>query len=143
MKMYAAIVHHEEGSAYGVHFPDLPGCFSAADNLDDVLREAGIALSLFARDEKKLPEPRSLSQITNDPVVARDLRAGASLILVPLVASKRKARINVMIDPEILASADRSANEMGVSRSEFFAQAAAEHIGAVVKAPKARGRLPR
>ena len=70
--------------------------------------------------------------------MARDLRQGASLMMVPLVASKRKTRVNVMVDPEILASADRSAKEMGVSRSEFFAQAAAVRIGAVVKAPKQR-----
>ena len=137
MKMYLAVIHHEKGSAYGVHFPDLPGCFSAADELDNVLREAGIALSFYARDQE-MPNPRSLAEIANDPEVARDLRQGASLMMVPLIASKRKTRVNVMVDPEILASADRSAKEMGVSRSEFFAQAAAERIGAVVKAPKQR-----
>ena len=142
MKMYVAVVHHDEGSAYGMHFPNLPGCFSAADELDDVMREAGVALSLYARDET-LPEPRSLSRIASDPDVAGDLRNGASLIMVPLVSSQRKARVNVMIDPEILASADRSAREMGVSRSDFFAQAAADRIGAVVKAPKAKTKHAR
>jgi hypothetical protein len=33
MKYFYAVVHKDEGSAFGVHFPDLPGCFSAADDL--------------------------------------------------------------------------------------------------------------
>ena len=31
MNVYFALIHKDSGSAYGVTFPDLPGCFSAAD----------------------------------------------------------------------------------------------------------------
>ena len=40
MKTYIALVHKDADSAWGVSFPDLPGCFSAADTLDDVLPKA-------------------------------------------------------------------------------------------------------
>lgn len=36
MKPYIGIVHQDAGSAYGISFPDAPGCFSAADTLDDL-----------------------------------------------------------------------------------------------------------
>ena len=34
---YAVVVHHDEGSAYGITVPDLPGCFSAGDSFDEAL----------------------------------------------------------------------------------------------------------
>jgi predicted RNase H-like HicB family nuclease len=30
---YPAYVHKDEGSAYGLTFPDFPSCFAAADDL--------------------------------------------------------------------------------------------------------------
>lgn len=38
---YIAIIHKEQGTAYGVTLPDFPGCFSAADTLDEVPRNIG------------------------------------------------------------------------------------------------------
>ena len=34
--LYPVYVHKDEGSAYGLTFPDFPGCFSAADDLADL-----------------------------------------------------------------------------------------------------------
>ena len=50
-----AVVSAEEGAAFGVYFPDLPGCFSAADIWDDVRANAQEALALYARDKKRCP----------------------------------------------------------------------------------------
>jgi predicted RNase H-like HicB family nuclease len=47
VKYYRAIVHKEADSAFGVHFPDLPGCFSAADMAEDVHVNATEALALW------------------------------------------------------------------------------------------------
>jgi predicted RNase H-like HicB family nuclease len=47
VQYYRAIMHKEDDSAYGVHFPDLPGCFSAADRLEDVFANATEALALW------------------------------------------------------------------------------------------------
>ena len=33
---YIALIHKEPGSAYGVSFPDLPGCVSAGDSFEAV-----------------------------------------------------------------------------------------------------------
>ena len=45
MKTYIAIVHKDEDSAYRVTFPDLPGCFSAADRIEDVTPNPAEALA--------------------------------------------------------------------------------------------------
>ena len=70
MKPHIGIVHKDEGSAYGITFPDAPGCFSATDELDDIFAMAREALELWAEGEledgRLLSEPRSLSAIMRD-----------------------------------------------------------------------------
>ena len=57
---YIAIIHKEQGTAYGVTLPDFPGCFSAADTLDEVPRNIQEAVELWAEgfdflDQKVVP----------------------------------------------------------------------------------------
>jgi predicted RNase H-like HicB family nuclease len=65
--------------AVGVWFPDLPGCTSAGDDIDEALRNAPEALELYAdgmkEDGKTLPRPRTLTELKSDPEVAADLKA--------------------------------------------------------------------
>ena len=37
---YPVVIHKDHNSDYGVTVPDLPGCFSAAETMDEALREA-------------------------------------------------------------------------------------------------------
>jgi predicted RNase H-like HicB family nuclease len=79
MPHYVAIVEDAgPEKAVGIWFPDLPGCFSAGDDVDEALRNAPEALTLYAEAEaaegRTLPAPRTLSALRNDPATARDLR---------------------------------------------------------------------
>lgn len=92
MPHYVAIV--EEGGpekAVGVWFPDLPGCFSAGDDIDEALHNAQEALALYAGSQaiegRALPLPRTVSALKNDPQVAADLREHTiALIALPTAA---------------------------------------------------------
>ena len=53
MIVYHAVVHKDQGSAWGVHFPDLPGCFSATDELDEVQANASEAVMPYLEGEKQ------------------------------------------------------------------------------------------
>ena len=91
MPHYIAIVEDAgPDTAIGIWFPDLPGCFSAGDEIDDALRNAEEALALFAdpeRDEgRTLPPPRTLSELRKDPEAANDIR-DYMVALVPLPAN--------------------------------------------------------
>jgi len=91
MRRYIAIVEDAgPEKAVGVWFPDLPGCFSAGDDVDEALRNAEEALALYAEAEAKegraLPNPRALSTLRNDPAAAPDLREHM-VALVPLQVS--------------------------------------------------------
>ena len=82
MTHYIALVHKDEGSAYGVTFPDLPGCFSAADDERDLLPNAIEAIELWAEDQQ-LPVPSPIETLRARADVAGELRDGAFLLAVP------------------------------------------------------------
>jgi predicted RNase H-like HicB family nuclease len=91
MSHYVAIVEDAgPNMAVGVWFPDLPGCFSAGDDVDEALRNAEEALALYAEAEAKqgraLPHPHALSALRNDPAAASDLK-DHMVALVPLNVS--------------------------------------------------------
>lgn len=126
MIVYHAIVHKEDDSAWGVQFPDLPGCFSAADELDDVLANACEAVSLFLEGEK-LPEPSPIESIRQ--LAAEDLAQGAFLLAVPYLSSyNRPQRINISIDQGMLDAIDNAAPKRRLTRSAFLAEAARNEI---------------
>lgn len=126
MKTYLALVHKEEGTAYGLSFPDLPGCFAAADSEGDILRNAVEALELWFEDEVGAA-PRGLEAIAAE--VSGDLAAGAFLIAVPLVQpSSRQKRVNISLDAGTLEAIDTAADGLGLTRSSFLTMAALNEI---------------
>lgn len=127
---YIAVVFAEKGAAFGVYFPDLPGCFSAADSWDNVRINAQEALALYARDETALPAPREPGELLRDPEIRSEVAAGATLLAIPLIVSQRKERYNLMLDPALVAAVDSAARVAGISRSEFVEKAAAARLGA-------------
>lgn len=126
--IYYGVVEKDENSAFGVTFPDLPGCFSAADEEADIVGEAQIALSLYASEEETLPPARSIDVLRNDPDVRRALALGSFLIAVPLALSGKKVRTNVMLDRGLLDVIDRQAEAAGLSRSEYLSRAAERQV---------------
>ena len=92
MPRYIAIVEDAGAEkAVGIWFPDLPGCFSAGDDIDEALRNAQEALALYADSQAKegrvLPAPRTVSALRNDPAIVADLREHmVALIALPTAA---------------------------------------------------------
>lgn len=90
MKPYIAIVHKDPGSAYGLTFPDAPGCFSAADDMDDLFANASEALTLWidamTTDRRAIPTPRDLSELKRDPEWAESFADADLVIAVPAPA---------------------------------------------------------
>jgi predicted RNase H-like HicB family nuclease len=70
--------------AIGVWFPDLPGCTSRSDDIDEALRNASEALELYAEDEQEdsrpLPRARTLTELKADPEVAEDIDANIAAL---------------------------------------------------------------
>ena len=129
---YIAFIHKDPDSAYGVSFPDVPGCISAGDTIDGAVRNAVEALSghirMLEADGDPLPEPRDFDAIMNDDSLADD-RAGAMTTVIPLLRDRgATVRVNVSFDLGLLEAIDAAARERGLTRSGFLASAARREI---------------
>jgi len=96
MTHYVAIVEDASPNrAVGVWFPDLPGCFSAGDNVDEALHNAAGAVTLYAEElakaGRRLPDPRSIAEIRSDPAVAVDIRDHMVALISPSIDSAHAA----------------------------------------------------
>jgi predicted RNase H-like HicB family nuclease len=87
MAHYIAMVHKDEGTCYGVSFPDLRGHITAADSLDEAIEQARSLLSFVAdiweAEDGPFPQPRSIDELRRDPEFLDD-SSDAILIAVPL-----------------------------------------------------------
>jgi predicted RNase H-like HicB family nuclease len=127
MRYYHAVVHKDEDSAFGVHFPDLPGCFSAADRMEDIIPNATEALALWFEDGKADAYPSPVEVVRTQ--VAGDLAEGAFLVMIPWIGrSSGPARVNISMDRSILAAIDSAAALRKLTRSAFLAEAARNEI---------------
>ena len=81
---YIAVADKDEGSAFGLWFPDVPCCFSAADSESDLLDNAIQALALHLEGHA-YPAARDIAELRRDADVADALAEGAYLLAVPLV----------------------------------------------------------
>jgi predicted RNase H-like HicB family nuclease len=129
---YVAFVHKDPDSAYGISFPDFPGCISVGDTMDDVIANGTKALGFHVRgmeaDGDTIPEPHSLEEIINNAEFAEEL-AEASIALVPLVRDLGSTtRINVSLDLGLLKAIDDEARSRGQTRSAFIASAARREL---------------
>jgi predicted RNase H-like HicB family nuclease len=72
LKVYPA-VFHDEGT-YWVEFPDLEGCVSDGDTLEEAMANAqeamGLYLAAILEDEQPLPQARDIKEIRSDDVVS-------------------------------------------------------------------------
>ncbi|WP_242140847.1 type II toxin-antitoxin system HicB family antitoxin [Sphingomonas sp. TREG-RG-20F-R18-01] len=126
MKYFYAVVHQDEDSAFGVTFPDLPGCFSASDDMAQLLPNACDALELWFEDAKEV-KPLRLDQVQS--YAADELRQGAFILAVPFIRNTGKlARVNLSLDHGMLDAIDKAANARSLTRSAFMAQAARNEI---------------
>lgn len=125
---YIAIIHHDPGSAYGVSFPDLPGCFSAADDEEDIRKMALEALDLWFEDNPDAPEPRSIAEIRRE--VAEDLADGAYLMAIPYINRDTvSVRRNISMERGMWKAVDHAADLLtNGNKSAFLAMAARNEI---------------
>ena len=112
--------------AFGVVVPDLPGCFSAGDTLEDAMNGAREAIELWLEvaidDGHAIPEPRPLATHRRK----REFRGWTwALVNVDLASLSDKAeRVNITLPARVLRRIDRAAKAAGESRSGYIARRA-------------------
>ena len=123
---YVAVIDKDPGSAYGIRFPEVPGCYSAADSFDDIVPNAIEALSLFFEDGEPVPT-RGIEAVREQ--VAGSIAEGAVLMMIPYVRNrKRVVRVNLSLEKGFLDTLDEAARMRGMTRSAFVQKAATREI---------------
>lgn len=128
MRYYTAIVHQDGDSAFGLTFPDLPGCFAAADTWDDIPAAAAEALDLWFEDQADVT-PMALDVVRKVPAVTEAMAGGAVLLPVPYIpADTAVDRVNITMERGLLRAIDETAKARGMTRSSFLASAARREL---------------
>lgn len=120
---YIAIIHKEQGTAYGVTLPDFPGCFSAADTLDEVPHAIQEAVELWAEGEEIEPPVPSSFETVAESETARD----GMLMLVDInfdFLDQRVVPVNISMPVYMRNRIDRAAKAHGLTRSAYLVKAA-------------------
>lgn len=81
MRYYIGIIHKDEGSDFGISFPDFPGCISAGSDLSELAVMGQEALrghiTLMADEGLPIPEPSSMDVVMGHP----DNRVGTPVLI--------------------------------------------------------------
>lgn len=127
MRYPIVIEEGAEDAAFGVIVPDLPGCFSAGDTLDEAMtnvEEAAAAWIDAALDRgRAIPKPSAMEKIK-----ARADYRGWTIGVVtvdPALLDDSTVRINVSIPARVLKRLDAKVEESGEKdRSSYIAHMA-------------------
>ena len=130
MRYVVAIEKGDKKHAYGVVVPDLPGCFSAGDTLDEALSNAKEAILLHLEgmmyEKKPVPAPKPLEAHQKD----RKYKGWTwAIIEVDLAELDDKTeRINITLPRKVLRVIDEAAKRSGESRSGYLARVGIESV---------------
>ena len=129
---FVLALHTDNGSSYSVIVPDLPGCYSAGDTLDDAITMACEAIDahceLLAEGGEALPAPKTLAEHQADAELAGAVWA---VVEVPVERYFGPAeKINITVPARVLARIDDYARRHGESRSGFLVRAAQQAMRA-------------
>lgn len=123
MRYPIAIEPGTETTAFGVVVPDLPGCFSAGDTLDEAMsgaEEAAAAWIDATLDSGgAIPAPSSLDSLRVDTGYAG--WTFGVITLDPALLDDSIERVNITLPKRVLKRLDALAKAAGESRSGFIA----------------------
>jgi predicted RNase H-like HicB family nuclease len=118
-----AIELGDDTTAFGVVVPDLPGCFSAGDTLDEAMagaEEAAAAWIDATLDAgNPIPAPSSLEAIRQNPDFAG--WTFGIITLDPALLDDTVERVNITLPRRVLKRLDALARAAGESRSGYIA----------------------
>ncbi|MCW5863763.1 MAG: type II toxin-antitoxin system HicB family antitoxin [Anaerolineae bacterium] len=133
---YPVVLHKDLDSDYGVTVPDLPGCFSAGETIDEALAEVVEAIECHIEglliDGEPVPSPTSIETHRDDPNYADGVWALVTIDLSKL--SSETTQVDVTVPERLLALVDQYAAQQGETRSGVMAQATLEYIAAHTQA---------
>jgi predicted RNase H-like HicB family nuclease len=127
---YPVIIHKDQDSDFGVNVPDLPGCFSAGETIEDALENAEEAILTHVEgmlmDDEPIPSPTDVAELRTKH---REKGIVWGIVSVDFSKLSEKAkRVNITIPEKLLSKIDSFAEKEGETRSGLLVSAALEYI---------------
>ena len=123
MRYPIAIEPGSETTAFGVVVPDLPGCFSAGDSLDEAISNAEEAAAAWIDATldagEAVPAPSRLAAIHDDPAYSG--WTFGVITVDPALLDDTVERVNITLPRRVLKRLDARARAAGESRSGYIA----------------------
>ena len=114
----------DDATAFGIVAPDLPGCFSAGDTLDEAMAGAEEAAAAWIDATLDaggaVPPPSSLEAVRANPDFAG--WSFGVITIDPALLDDAVERVNITLPRRVLMRLDAMAKAAGESRSGFIAQ---------------------
>ncbi len=124
MRYPIAIEIGDKRHAFGVVVPDLPGCFSAGDTLEEAIDNAAEAIELWLEtvidDGGQVPAARAIAAHQKSPEFSGWVWALVNVDLAQL--SDKVERVNITLPARVLRRIDAAAKAAGETRSGFIAR---------------------
>lgn len=124
MRYPIAIEIGNETTAFGVIVPDLAGCFSAGDTLDEAIDNAKEAITLHIDglfdDNETISAPSPVSRYSSLAEYAGYI--WAIVEIDPAILDDKAERVNITLPRRVLARLDAKAKEAGETRSGYIAR---------------------
>lgn len=124
-------IHKDDGTVYGVTVPDVPGCFSHGDTIEEAISNSKEAVyfhleSLLEDGEDVVVNPSKIEDLLADPDYS-----GATWAFVEIDMSKldtKPERVNISLPHYVLEKIDAHAKANHETRSGFIARAAMREL---------------
>jgi len=123
---FSVVLHTDDGVHFGVTVPDLPGCFSGGDSIDEALDNVIEAIDLhlegLTEDGDEIPKPKPIAEHQASGEFIDGIWA---IVDADTMKYEGKAeKINITLPRRLLTQIDEYAQSHGESRSGFLAEAA-------------------
>ncbi len=120
-------IHKDDGTVYGVIVPDIPGCHSYGETINEAICNAKEAVYGHIETLLELGEKADFSASSIDDLAKQDEYAGAIWALVNVDLSEldpKPERVNVSLPRFVLRRIDEYTKAHHETRSGFLARAA-------------------
>jgi len=128
---YPVAIQKDKDSCYGVTVPDIPGCFSAGESLDEAMNNVQDAISshleILAEDKELAPKPSLVDSHIDNKDYAGSTWAYVDIDVSPFLGKTEKATVTlpklIIRQIDALVAAGKAKN-----RSAFLADSALKSL---------------
>jgi len=123
----SVVIHKDNGSVYGVTVPDIKGCHSWGDTIDDAMKNAKEAIRSHIETLLLLNEPVSIENSKIEDLIKNEEYADGIWAIVNIDLSdldSKPERINISLPRFILKKIDNYVDSRHETRSGFLSRAA-------------------